>query len=86
MTLPRSSNLLNLHPEFLNLNFHVAMEETNIFLTLFTGAEWSEEAIALLLSFKGFILQAQIAGYTSYGTPEVYLFACLSANVSVSVQ
>lgn len=44
------------------------------------GAEWSEEAIALLLSFKGFILQAQIAGYTSYGTPEVYLFACISPN------
>lgn len=51
-------------------------------LVRFTGGEWSEEAIALLLSFKGFILQAQVAGYTEYGTPEVFLFACLSANVS----
>lgn len=64
-------------------NSIIASHRFGIIKNSFTGAEWSEEAIALLLSFKGFILQAQIAGYTSYGTPEVYLFACLSANVSV---
>lgn len=42
---------------------------------------WSPEASEALYSLtKGLILQAQVAGYTAEGLPEVYLFASLARD------
>lgn len=42
---------------------------------------WTKEASEVLYSLtKGLILQAQVAGYTSDGLPEIYLFASLARD------
>jgi A-kinase anchor protein 1, mitochondrial len=47
--------------------------------------EWSPEAAEVLNSLtNGLIIQAQVAGYTQDGLPEVYLYACLAKDVSIS--
>jgi len=45
------------------------------------GDEWLPEAAEVLYSLtSGIVLQAQIAGYTYDGYPEVYLYACLAKD------
>lgn len=45
------------------------------------GVEWSPEAAEVLdMLTKGIILQAQVAGYSSEGWPEVLLYACISPD------
>lgn len=44
---------------------------------------WSEEASKTLVELTQFrTLQAQVAGYTEAGLPEIYLYSCLGPHVS----
>lgn len=53
------------------------------FLSLL-GGEWSEEASRVIVELTQFrTLQAQIAGYTETGIPEIYLYSFLGPNVSI---
>lgn len=48
------------------------------------GGEWSEEASRVIVELTQFrTLQAQIAGYTDTGIPEIYLYSFLGPNVSI---
>jgi hypothetical protein len=52
---------------------------------LIADIEWSPEAAEVLHSLtNGLIIQAQVAGYTQDGLPEVYLYACLAKDVSTN--
>jgi hypothetical protein len=54
-----------------------------LFILFFLDNEWSPEAAEVLHSLtNGLIIQAQVAGYTADGLPEVYLYACLAKDVS----
>lgn len=58
------------------------------YLTLFfdSGEEWSQEAADLVFQLsQGRVLQAQVAGYTVDGLPEVFLYATLGPDVSGTV-
>ena len=49
-----------------------------------TGEQWSPEASEVLFSLtSGIVLQAQIAGYSEDGFPEIYLYACFAKDVSI---
>ncbi|XP_063707144.1 A-kinase anchor protein 1, mitochondrial [Culicoides brevitarsis] len=46
-----------------------------------TGLEWVPEASEVLYSLtSGIVLQAQVAGYSQDGLPEVYLYACFAKD------
>lgn len=52
---------------------------------LFSGGEWAQEAGDFVLQFgSGRVLQAQVAGYTDEGLPEVLLYAILGPDVSTT--
>lgn len=45
------------------------------------GTEWVPEAATVLQQLtKGIILQAQVAGYSTDGLPEVFLYACIAPD------
>lgn len=51
----------------------------------YTDGAWTEEASNALVELTQFrTLQAQVAGYTEAGLPEIYLYSYLGPSVSMS--
>ncbi|KAJ6637498.1 A-kinase anchor protein 1, mitochondrial [Pseudolycoriella hygida] len=74
----RGSDLRQIRSDYLTVPFQAVVCYLSNLKPI--GPDWSVEAIELLSSFKGYVLQAQIAGYAECGTPEVYLYASISRN------
>lgn len=55
-------------------------------MSLGDADEWAPEAADVLkMLTNGIILQAQVAGYSSDGLPEVFLYACIAPDVSIII-
>lgn len=55
-------------------------------ISIITGAEWSVESAQAVVELTQFrALQAQIAGYSESGLPEIYLYSYLSPTVSAKI-
>lgn len=75
-----TSNLRQIRTDFMGVPFQ-SIECVLSNLKPKGNNEWSPEAAEVLESLsKGLILQAQVAGYTAEGLPEVYLYASLARD------
>lgn len=67
-----------------NIYGHDFLTWNNVWFIPYAGGLWSEEASRLIVELTQFrTLQAQIAGYTDNGIPEIYLYSFLGPNVSI---
>lgn len=77
-----TSELRQIHADFMSVPFQ-AIECVMSNIRPQNNGEWSKEATDTIQSFtQNAISQAQIAGYTQEGLPEIYLFASITKDVS----
>lgn len=77
-----TSELRQIHADFMSVPFQ-AIECVMSNIRPPNNGEWSKEAVDTIQSFtQNAILQAQIAGYTQEGLPEVFLFVSITKDVS----
>ncbi|XP_055710095.1 KH domain-containing protein akap-1 isoform X2 [Phlebotomus papatasi] len=70
----QSSDLRQIRQDFMTLPFQAI--ECTLSNIKPTGSEWAPAAAEVLQTFThGMVLQAQVAGYTVEGLPEIYLYA-----------
>lgn len=73
-------NLRQIRTDFMGVPFQ-SIECVLSNVTPIDESGWTKEASEVLYSLtKGLILQAQVAGYTCEGLPEIYLFASLARD------
>lgn len=76
------SNIKPKGKEIISINFKIfeMIKCRTVFFIL--GSEWSIEAAQVVVELTQFrTLQAQIAGYSESGLPEIYLYSYISPNV-----